>query len=391
MLIVKLVCRSIELTSLCRPPAPTRHHHILSQVLCAPDAVKPGDDYYVTFEWWSAMKRPLIIHLDLLKADTKEFITGDEVEVRLLTSGGRCCCCIDRSTINQSVNQSIYPSYTHIHSQTCVLTPLHPHTTRPTTQVTGAAGKITTRIVVPEGVHGALKWNAYMSPQNEKWPNALVTTNFDAQIGERTTPPCAPLRNFVRDTKHEPDFNYVVVRAVVCVVGGCPTALRPRMGLGWTGPIWPVIVAPLQPNSAPCHSSLTPAHSHPPQHHHHPNHQPPPVGVQVTNYPTGFKAGAKTEVSVQYNLEPGSADTYVSVAMLKNSDNSLVAHAEAKAEEGEHTAKLQLDVPMEAGTEPVHIVSMLKPAGRAFAERLAEDRVFSTAVYYARKHKSLRG
>lgn len=82
------------------------------KVLCAPDAVQPGEDYYVTFEWWSAMKRPLVIHLDLLNADTKEWLAGDEVEV------------------------------------------------------TGASGKVATRIVVPHGIeHKTLKWNAYMSPQ----------------------------------------------------------------------------------------------------------------------------------------------------------------------------------------------------------------------------------
>lgn len=86
------------------------------KVLCAPDAVQAGEDYFVTFEWWSAMKRPLVVHLDLLDADTKEWITGDEVEV------------------------------------------------------TGASGKIATYIVVPPGIEGKkLQWSAYISPQvNQK-------------------------------------------------------------------------------------------------------------------------------------------------------------------------------------------------------------------------------
>lgn len=110
----------------------------------------------------------------------------------------------------------------------------------------------------------------------------------------------------------------------------------------------------------------------------------------MTEYPTGFKAGGQTEVSVQYNLQPGAEASRVSAALLKNSDNSVVAHAEAKAEEGEHTVKLVMDVPPGASTEPVHIMSTLKPAGKAFSERLAEDRVWSTAVYHARRN-NLRG
>lgn len=49
----------------------------------------PGEDYYVTFEWWSAIDRPLVVHLDLLDAKTKAWITGDEVEVRRSTGVGR--------------------------------------------------------------------------------------------------------------------------------------------------------------------------------------------------------------------------------------------------------------------------------------------------------------
>lgn len=111
---------------------------------------------------------------------------------------------------------------------------------------------------------------------------------------------------------------------------------------------------------------------------------------QVTDYPTGFRAGAPQEVTVQYNLLPGAEPSYVSASLLRNSDNSVVAHAQAKAEEGEHTAKLRFDVPMEAGTEPVHILATIKEEGKSFHARMAEDRVWSTSVYYARKN-NLRG
>lgn len=93
---------------------------------------------------------------------------------------------------------------------------------------------------------------------------------------------------------------------------------------------------------------------------------------------------------MQYNLLPGAEPSYVSASLLRNSDNSVVARAQVKAEEGEHTAKLRFDVPMEAGTEPVHIMATLKEEGKAFSARMAEDRVWSTAVYYARKN-NLRG
>ena len=108
--------------------------------------------------------------------------------------------------------------------------------------------------------------------------------------------------------------------------------------------------------------------------------------VLVKDYPSGFKAGGKTDVEVQYNLIAGSESTYVSAALLKNSDNSVVAVAQAKAEEGEHTIRLPMDVPFGATTEPVYIMAMLKPAGKALSERVAEDRVWSTAVYNGRRN-----
>lgn len=157
----------------------------------------------------------------------------------------------------------------------------------------------------------------------------------------------------------------------------------------------------------------------------------------MQSYPSGFKAGAATEVSVQYNLLPGSEPTYVSASLLKSSDHSVVAHAQVAAEEGEHTVRVPMDVPFGATTEPVYLTAILKvrrrdgketgfgsdrmcaqhpclmrtwtrvgasvwthihahsyahaqPAGKAFSERLAEDRVWSTAVYNGRRNK-LRG
>ncbi len=112
----------------------------------------------------------------------------------------------------------------------------------------------------------------------------------------------------------------------------------------------------------------------------------PPSTPQVQGYPTGMKAGGPTEVTIQYNLRAGSEPTYVSAALLRNSDDSQVAAATIKAEEGEHTAKLTLEVPADAGTEPVHILATLKPIGKSFSERTAEDRVWSTAVYYRRNN-----
>lgn len=72
--------------------------------------------------------------------------------------------------------------------------------------------------------------------------------------------------------------------------------------------------------------------------------------------------------------------------MLKNSDNSPVAVAQAKAEEGEHTTTLKLDVPADATTEPVHLMAMLKGAGKAFSSRVAEDRVWSLGTYNLRRN-----
>ena len=110
--------------------------------------------------------------------------------------------------------------------------------------------------------------------------------------------------------------------------------------------------------------------------------------VVTTEYPTGFKAGAKAPVSVQYNLLPGEP-TYVTATLLRTSDNTVVATQETVAEVGEHTTKMMLDVPTTA-PEPVYLVSTLKPAGKAFSERVAEDRVYNTAVVNNGRRNLLR-
>ena len=107
--------------------------------------------------------------------------------------------------------------------------------------------------------------------------------------------------------------------------------------------------------------------------------------VLVKDYPSGFAAGAKTPVKVQYNLVPDQPSTYVSAVLARSSDNKVVASAQAQAEEGEHDVTMFLDVPADAAVdEPVFIMATLKPAGKAFSERVAEDRVWSTAVYNKR-------
>lgn len=183
-------------------------------------------------------------------------------------------------------------------------------------QVTGSAGKVTARLFVPENAPSPLKYNAYIAPQGEQWPNMIAQVAFDAPLGDKVETPCAPLRNSARTPKAVPDFDYVLVR----------------------------------------------------------------------DYPSGIKAGTVADVAVQYNLQPGSEPTYVSATLLKNSDNSVVAMAQAKAEEGEHLIKFKLDVPFEATTEPVHIMAVLKPAGKAFSERQAEDRVWSLGIYNNRRN-----
>jgi|EP00624_Nannochloropsis_granulata_P000694 hypothetical protein len=108
--------------------------------------------------------------------------------------------------------------------------------------------------------------------------------------------------------------------------------------------------------------------------------------VLVKDYPSGFAAGAKAPIKVQYNLMPDQPTTYVSAVLLRSSDDEVVASAAAQAEEGEHTMTMMLDVPAGAAAgEPVYLMAILKPAGKAFSERVAEDRVWSTAVYTTRR------
>ncbi len=183
-------------------------------------------------------------------------------------------------------------------------------------KVNGAKGRVTARIMVPQDAKEPFVWHAYIAPADAIWPNnVLASTNFTAPMGAKTTTPCAPLRNAVRDPTEPADFNYVV----------------------------------------------------------------------VSDTPNGFKTGAKAPVAVQYNLLP-SESTYVSATLHRTSDNTVVASQQLQAETGEHYVKMMLDVPADAGTEPVYLMAMLKPAGKAFSERVAEDRVYSVGLYNGRRH-----
>lgn len=222
--------------------------------------------------------------------------------------------------------------------------------------MTGAAGKVTTRLFVPADAPQALKYNAYITPQGEQWPNMIAQTSFEAPLGDKVVDPCAPLRNSARTPKSNPDFNYVLVRwfEQLLVLGA------------WC---WLLNLGGLKIDRR-----LTTRRRPTPQH--------PPK--QIQDYPSGIKTGAETQVKVQYNVQPGSEPMYVSVAMLKNADNSVVATATEKAEEGEHLTTLKLAVPADAAIEPVHFMSTLKPIGKAFSERVAEDRVWSLGLYNRR-------
>lgn len=236
------------------------------KVLCAPTGVSLNTPIFVNLEYVNAFKRPVAIHMDLLNAETNEWIAGDMVKVN------------------------------------------------------GAHGKVTTRVFVPQDAKAPFKWNAYLTPQGENYPNMLATTTFTTDMdNSKVRDACAPLKNSAIDRPKPVDFNYVA----------------------------------------------------------------------LTDYPSGFQSGKKTPVQVQYNLMPGQESTYVSATLLQASDNKVVATAQAQAKEGEESIKMELDVPADATTEPTYLMATLKPAGKAFSERIAEDRAFSTAVYHA--NRNLRG
>lgn len=136
------------------------------------------------------------IHVDLLNADTNQWIAGDAVKVRnSIDSDAKLVMSFDR------------PIQKLIH--TCFVSP-QPTPTH--LQVTGSSGKVTTRVFVPADAPQNVKWNAYIAPQGEQWPNMIAQTSFDTPIGEKVANPCPPLRNSARAPKAEPDFNYVLVR-----------------------------------------------------------------------------------------------------------------------------------------------------------------------------------
>jgi hypothetical protein len=240
----------------------TRTPKPMLKVLCMPKSVALNTPFYVNLEYAAPFSRPMAIHVDLLNADTNEWQAGDVVKV------------------------------------------------------TGAAGKVTSRIVVPQDAKTPFKWFAYIAPQDENWPNMLATTTFTADLGAKVMAPCAPLRNTARSPSKPVDFDYVLVK----------------------------------------------------------------------DYPSAFHAGAKTPVEVQYNLMPDQPSMYVSATLLRSSDNTVVVSAQEKAKEGEHDLTMFMDVPADAlMSEPVYLMAVLKPAGKAFSERVAEDRVWATSVWQQRR------
>lgn len=228
------------------------------KVLCAPQAVSLNTPFFVNLQYSSPFSRPMAIHVDLLNAETNTWQAGDMVKV------------------------------------------------------TGMKGNVTSRVFVPQDAKAPFKWQAYIAPQGENWPNMLATAAFTADLGAKVMDACAPLKNTARVSSKPATFDYVLVK----------------------------------------------------------------------DYPSGFAAGAKAPVKLQYNLTPDQPSTYVSAVLLRASDNKVVASAQAQAEEGEHDVTMMMEVPAGAmADEPVYLMATLKPAGKDFSERVAEDRVWSTAVY----------
>jgi hypothetical protein len=101
--------------------------------------------------------------------------------------------------------------------------------------------------------------------------------------------------------------------------------------------------------------------------------------VVLSAFPKGFTAGQKAAVAVDYNLAT-EGPTIVSAALMRSSDNSLVASAAAPAKSGLNSAKLSFDVPADVAGQPVYLVANLTPDGKAWEDRLAEDRIYTTSV-----------
>lgn len=79
-------------------------------------------------------------------------------------------------------------------------------------KVNGAKGTVTTRIVVPDSAAGVpLKYNSYLAPSNEQWPNILAESAFDIEQGAKVIDACAPVKNTAHNIADKPDFNYVVL------------------------------------------------------------------------------------------------------------------------------------------------------------------------------------
>jgi hypothetical protein len=102
--------------------------------------------------------------------------------------------------------------------------------------------------------------------------------------------------------------------------------------------------------------------------------------VVLNSFPQTFTAGQSFPVTLGYNLATATAPTTVSVAMMRSTDNSLVASAAAPAQAGLNQAKLNLAVPADVVGQQVYLVANLTPEGKAWEDRLAEDRIYNTAV-----------
>lgn len=110
--------------------------------------------------------------------------------------------------------------------------------------------------------------------------------------------------------------------------------------------------------------------------------------VYLKDAPRDFKIGQRASVSVEYNNLDESEPSTVTLGLFRQSDNTPIAQASAPALKGKHTIKLPIDVPATAITEPVYLSATITPDGKAWNDRLAEDRIYNTVVAIDR---NLRG
>jgi hypothetical protein len=112
--------------------------------------------------------------------------------------------------------------------------------------------------------------------------------------------------------------------------------------------------------------------------------------VVIKSFPTNIMVGQRNAFTLTYNKLEGSETSLVSIAVMRSSDNTLIASAAVPAKAGPHTVKQFVDIPADTPSQDVYIVATLTPVGKDYSGRLSEDRRYNVNLEWVRAQRNLR-